>query len=146
MIIFFAALVYASINAVATEFSRTIDNNCKWDIHNCGHAETLCKPEESVYLDAKGPKSDDVDHCFAIQDEDKGEFKNYEISVEMLSLESTEGINSGNVGFMFNFMDQMNYDFVYLEIHRNSTAYLISGYRVNALKFIDGRVPVPGLT
>ena len=62
MIIFFAALVYASINAVATEFSRTIDNNCKWDIHNCGHAETLCKPEESVYLDAKGPKSDDVDH------------------------------------------------------------------------------------
>merc|ERR1711962_1056779 len=118
--------------------------DCKWDIHNCGHSETLCVPEESVYLDAKGQKSSKHDHCLAIQDEDKGEFENYEISVEMLSLESTEGINSGNVGIMFNFLDEMNYDFVYLEIHVNSTGYLVSGYRVNGEKFVDGYVRIPG--
>ena len=91
------------------------ESDCKWDIHNCGHSETLCKHSESVYLDAKFPKSKEHEHCFAVQDVDKGEFENYEISVEMLSLESTEGTNSGNVGIMFNFLDEMNYDFVFLE-------------------------------
>ena len=91
--------------------------DCNWDVHNCNHAEVLCnsEEEESVYLDAKDPNAEESDHCYAILDEDKGEFKNYEISVEMLSLESTEGTNSGNVGIMFNFLDEMNYDFVYLE-------------------------------
>ena len=92
-----------------------VKSDCKWDIHNCGHAETLCKHEESVYLDAKGSKSKAHGHCFAVQDVDKGEFENYEVSVEMLSLESTEGTNSGNIGIMFNFLDEMNYDFVFLE-------------------------------
>ena len=50
----------------------------------------------------------------AIFDDDQGEFKNYEINAEMLSLESTEGTNSGNIGLVFNYMDDANYDFVYL--------------------------------
>ena len=53
-------------------------------------------------------------HCFAIFDDDQGEFKNYEIKAEMLSLESSEGSNSGNIGLVFNYMDDENYDFVYL--------------------------------
>ena len=33
----------------------------------------------------------------------------------MLSLESNEGVKSGYLGIIFNFMDQHNYDFVRLE-------------------------------
>ena len=46
-------------------------------------------------------------------DEDK--LKNYEVTVEMLSLESNDAVNSGYLGIIFNFMDQHNYDFVGLE-------------------------------
>ena len=100
--------------------STNVAPECKWDVHNCGHAEVLCYPDESVHLDAKlsflvePPRKANLEHCFAIQDQDKGQFQNYEISVELLSLESTEGINSGNVGLMFNYLDDDNYDFVYL--------------------------------
>jgi hypothetical protein len=87
---------------------------CKWDVHNCGQNEVICNTGESVYLDAKEPIPD-KDHCLAIEDNDKGEFENYEISVDMLSLESIEGTNSGNLGIIFNFQDELNYDFVYLE-------------------------------
>ena len=101
-------------------FSSDAAQECKWDVHNCGHAEVLCAPDESVHLDAKQsfatnpPKKANLQHCFAIQDNDKGQFQNYEISVEMLSLESVEGINSGYVGIIFNYLDDMNYDFIYL--------------------------------
>lgn len=46
-----------------------------------------------------------LEHCIAIFDHDQGEFKNYEIKAEMLSLESSEGSNSGNIGLVFNYMD-----------------------------------------
>ena len=101
-------------------FSSGVAKECKWDVHNCGHAEVLCAPDESVHLDAKQsfainpPKKANLEHCFAIQDNDKGQFQNYEITVEMLSLESVEGINSGYVGIIFNYLDDMNYDFIYL--------------------------------
>ena len=54
-------------------------------------------------------------HCFAINDNDRGEFENYEIEAEMLSLESNEGQNSGYLGIAFNYLNEHNYDFVYLE-------------------------------
>ena len=91
----------------------------QWDVRNCGHNEIIFNPEKSLYLDAKisflPPKFDSYANCIAILDEDQGEFKNYEIKSEMLSLESTEGTNSGNVGIIFNYMDAANYDFVYLQ-------------------------------
>ena len=90
-----------------------------WDIRNCGHNEISFNPEKSVYLDAKIPflplKFDSFQHCIAVLDEDKGEFRNYEMKAEILSLESTEGTNSGNNGIIFNYMDAANYDFVYLQ-------------------------------
>ena len=91
----------------------------QWDIRNCGHNEITFDPEKSVYLDAKIPflplKIDSFQHCIAVLDEDKGEFRNYEMKAEILSLESTEGTNSGNNGIIFNYMDAANYDFVYLQ-------------------------------
>ena len=98
----------------------------QWDVRNCRHNEILFDPEKSVYLDAKEsfgpPKTERPEHCMAIFDDDQGEFKNYEINAEMLSLESTEGTNSGNIGLVFNYMDDANYDFVYLryEIQRKT--------------------------
>ena len=88
---------------------------CKWDLHNCGHEEIICTPEEGIYLDSKEIDIENKDHCFAINDDYKGEFENYEIEAEMLSLESIEGMNSGTVGLMFNYQDPMNYDFMYLQ-------------------------------
>ena len=91
----------------------------QWDIKNCRHNEILFDPEKRVYLDAKEsfgpPRTDGLEHCFAIFDDDQGEFKNYEIKAEMLSLESSEGSNSGNIGIVFNYMNDENYDFVYLK-------------------------------
>ena len=112
IIIFFALISVSS--------SSDVTADCKWHFHNCLNAEILCYPDESVHLDAKIPfpvnplKGANLDHCFAIQDVDKGQYQNYEVSVELLSLESTEGTNSGNVGIVFNYLDDMNYDFVFL--------------------------------
>ena len=108
------------MSLIHLSLSSDVTPECKWDVHNCGHNEVLCNPVESVHLDAKlpfanvPPRKANLEHCFAIQDNDKGQFQNYEVSVEMLSLESTEGINSGNVGMIFNYLDDMNYDFIYL--------------------------------
>ena len=102
------------LSLVCSSLSTDSHGIREWDIHNCGHVEFSSKPVESVYLDAKQRQLEEYEHCYAIQGNGKGEFKNYEISVDMLSLESVEGINSGNVGLMFNFLDELNYDFVYL--------------------------------
>ena len=88
--------------------------DCKWDIHDCKQAEVICNPQEMIHLDTKGTESNQ-EHCLAIQDNEKGEFENYDIRVDMLSLESKEGTNSGNVGIIFNYLDNSNYEFVYLE-------------------------------
>ena len=80
---------------------------------HCDRDEVLCDENESILLDAKNPQR--TEHCFAIRDESIGKFRNYEIEVEMLSLESKEGQNSGYLGIIFNYLDQKNYDFVYIE-------------------------------
>ena len=92
-----------------------IETRCKWDVHNCCHEEIICDPEEVIYLDAKEGDVEERNHCFAISDNDKGEFENFEIEAELLSLESIEGMNTGAVGLMFNFQDPMNYDFIHLQ-------------------------------
>merc|ERR1712179_707764 len=81
---------------------------------------------------------------------DLGKFKNYEIEVDMRSLQSNEGQNSGHLGIVFNYLDQLNYDFVYLELHEtlipdppplsNKTPSFTSGYRLNGELFFDERV------
>ena len=96
---------------------------CKWNIHNCDHAEIICGPDETIHLGAKyfnqkfsvlKPKQ--PQQCFAISDnEHKGHFNNYEIQVDIMSLESIKGVNCGNLGIIFNYRNEMNYDFVYME-------------------------------
>ena len=86
---------------------------CKWDVSNCNQIEVSCGDKESVLLDAKRPL--DEDHCIAIKDKDYGDYTNYEIDVDLLSLESAEGINSGYIGIIFNYLDQRNYDFINFE-------------------------------
>ena len=56
-----------------------------------------------------------MDHCFTINDNDKGDFDSYEISVDMLSQQSSDGENSGNLGLIFNYEGPVDYDFVYLK-------------------------------
>ena len=84
----------------------------KWDVMNCNQVELSCG-DDSILLDAKRPL--DEEQCIAIKDQDYGDYKNYEIEVDLLSLESVEGQNSGNIGVIFNYLDRRNYDFIYLE-------------------------------
>ena len=84
----------------------------KWDVVNCNEAEVSSGDIESILLDAKRPL--DEEQCIAINDKDYGDYRNYEIEVDLLSLESVEGQNSGNVGVIFNYLDSRNYDFVSL--------------------------------
>ena len=58
---------------------------------------------------------DDITHCFGVKrySEDKLAFDNYGIRVSMLSVGSNQD-NSGLMGLIFNFQDNMNYDFAYL--------------------------------
>ena len=96
-------------------FANEVESKCKWDAHNCGHDEVICDPDQAIYLDSKEIDIEENNHCFVINDDDKGEFENYEIEAELLSLESIEGINSGTVGLILNYQDPMNYDFIYLQ-------------------------------
>ena len=112
------ALFYMPVLTVALQ----PDVRCKWDVHYCEHDEILCTPEESIFLDTKESpplppqlKRNRMDHCFAINDNDKGDFDSYEISVDMLSQQSSDGENSGNLGLIFNFEGPVDYDFVYLK-------------------------------
>ena len=73
----------------------------------------VCNDKETILLDSKQSKSSG--HCLGIQDKSYGKFGNYEIQVDLLSLESNEGRNSGYLGIAFNYLDEKNYDFVYLE-------------------------------
>jgi hypothetical protein len=103
---------------------------CKYDVHNCAHVEVICGGfEETLHLDAKHLNvtsrhissvsiqfsQPSLEQCFAIKDDDKGKFGNYELEVEILSFESVRGINCGHLGVIFNFRNEMNYDFVFLE-------------------------------
>ena len=90
------------------------DSNCTWIVQHCGKHEIQCNPEENIYLDSKDIRQKEVD-CFAVKNSTEDDFKNYEIEVEMLSLKSIEGVNTGTIGLMFNYQDEMNYDFVYVE-------------------------------
>jgi len=108
----------------------------------------LCNDKESILLDSKLSQS--TGHCLGIKDKDYGKFSNYEIQVDLLSLESNEGQNSGYLGIAFNYLNEQNYDFLYLELHndvpseppklRNITQAFISGYRLNGEIFFDERV------
>ena len=108
-------LALGVIHLVHASYPSDKQPKCKWDVRYCSHDEILCNPEESIYLDSKEENSKNTDYCFAIKDTDDQEFKNYEIGVDLLSLESIEGINTGALGLMFNYQDKRNYDFIYLE-------------------------------
>ena len=88
-------------------------SSSKWDVMNCRQNEVSSGDNEIILLDAKRPL--DEEQCIAIKDQDYGDYKNYVIEVELLSLESVEGQNSGHLGVIFNYLDNRNYDFIYLE-------------------------------
>ena len=88
-------------------------SGCEYEILNCHREEVICDGEDKLLLDSKN--SQDETHCIAIQNNDYKNLQNYKVEVEMLSLESEEGTNSGYLGIIFNFIDPMNYDFVFLE-------------------------------
>ena len=110
----YEVLLFISLAYITTS-SPVVNDICYWDVHNCGHDEILCSQNEVIYLDAKKPQEDKWDHCFAVNDDDQGQFDSYEISVDMLTQQSSKGPNSGTCGLMFNYQDPMNYDFVHLE-------------------------------
>ena len=85
----------------------------KWDVVNCDRNEISLGENESVLLDTT--RTIDQEHCFAIKDEDNGDYMEYMIEVDILSLESAQGRNYGGLGLSFNVLDRMNYDYVYLE-------------------------------
>ena len=99
--------------STAVPFGMVSGSSCSWNVLHCDQEEFLCSEEESILLDSKVPPKHE--HCLAIKDAKEGKFKNYAIEVEMQSLESNEGKNSGYLGLVFNYLDQLNYEFVYLE-------------------------------
>ena len=124
------AITIISICLISYSVAQQQFPTCKYDIHNCGHAEVICGGfEETLHLDAKHLNvssrhissvsiqfsQPSLEQCFAIKDDDKGKFGNYEVQVEILSFESLRGINCGHLGIIFNFRNEMNYDFVFLE-------------------------------
>ena len=109
------SLVLIILTIFGCSLAKEVESQCKWDVHNCGHEEIICYPNEEIYLDSKDIDTEEHNHCFVIYDEDKGEFDNYEIEAELPSLESVEGMNSGAAGVIFNYQDAMNYDFMHLQ-------------------------------
>ena len=105
--------VIVIFSLVAKMFCVASCSTCNWDVMHCDREEILCKPEESILLDSK--RSLPRKHCFAIKDRNEGRHQNYEIGVDLLSLESREGQNTGYLGIIFNYQDPMNYDYIYLE-------------------------------
>ena len=111
-----AVVVLTLVTVIASETHICNSNHkCYWDVHNCGHDEILCTQNEVVYLDARKTLENKSEHCFAVNDDNMGEFDSYEINVDMMTVHSFEGANSGTIGVMFNYQDSMNYDFVYFE-------------------------------
>ena len=106
-------LLFISMCSTAVPFGMVSGSSCSWNVLHCDQEEFRCSEEESLLLDSKIPPKHE--HCLAIKDTKEGNLKNYAIEVEMLSLESNEGKNSGYLGLVFNYLDQLNYEFVYLE-------------------------------
>lgn len=100
---------------LANGFCKIFGSACSWEAMHCDRDEVLCDEWESVLLGAKNGQN--IEHCFAVRNTGRGirKFRNYAIELDMLSLESDEGQNSGHLGVVFNYLDQSNYDFVYLE-------------------------------
>ena len=92
----------------------------KWNIYNCNKAE-VAKSDEGgkgpvkVLLDARRNQCSDMSSkCFAIQDKTFDKFSNYEVRVDMLNVASVKGVNFGHLGVVFNFVDESNFDFLFL--------------------------------
>ena len=78
------------------------------------HSETNGVNEDD---DDNEPSSEKNGHCFAIKkfSNDVLAFDNYGISVSMLHVKSNQSPdNFGSFGLVFNYQDELNYDFVYL--------------------------------
>ena len=91
-----------------------------WRSYNCDEVDITTNDvdndgSENVLLDATGKFiKAGVTRCVAIRDKTYGKFQNYEISVAMLNVASSRGVNFGHLGIVFNFIDESNYDYIYL--------------------------------
>lgn len=95
--------------------------------------------------DDNEPSSQKKGHCFAIKkfSEDILSFDNYGISVSMLHVKSNQNLNSfGNIGLVFNYQDELNYDFVYLSSEASipTTTFLPPGLNTETSTMVASRV------
>ena len=105
--------------ALSFVWAACSEDSFKWDIINCDKAEVTHndasdRGSEKILLDAANKLSNMTGHCVAIKDRAYGEFSNYEIRVDMLNVASAGGVNFGHIGIIFNFVDESNYDFLYM--------------------------------
>jgi len=87
-----------------------------WDVKNC-HAD-IESSGNVLQLDASSSRWPDDLFCYAIPKE-KPVISNgsYEISVDFRHMNSQSGANSGDVGLMFNMVNDKNFDFVDVRIN-----------------------------
>ena len=70
---------------------------CRWEMHDCGDVDVSCSGRsESVRLDAKNELL--TGQCFAIKTKSYGNFKNYEVKVDMQNVDSADGVSQGHLG------------------------------------------------
>jgi len=96
-----------------------------WDVKNC-HASTETAGNV-LQLDASDSKWPGDLFCYAIPKEKTvTSYGNYEMSVDFRNINSQSSANSGQVGLMFNMVDDKNFDFVYFRIQ--SSDHFQTGY------------------
>ena len=99
--------------------SHDVNELCKWGIHQCTDGEVICNGDSplnsnTIKLDAEYNNQLHFRQlCFAINDRDHGSFSNYEIQVDMLNINSNNGVQYGHLGIIFNVVDQSNFDLIY---------------------------------
>ena len=126
-------LFAVTLQIFGSSFANPMISDHSWTTVNC-HRFELVLDDASNYTtdqillhsrrngiaendDDNEPSSQKKGHCFAIKkfSEDILSFDNYGISVSMLHVKSNQNLNSfGNIGLVFNYQDELNYDFVYL--------------------------------
>ena len=95
------------------------EDNVIWHIFNCEKADVTNndgsdRGSDNVLLDATNKYFNGTGPCAAIKDKLHGKFGSYEIQVAMLNERSSMGVNTGNLGIVFNYIDESNFDFLYL--------------------------------
>ena len=100
------------------------DVRINWHIFNCDRGDVTNIDGSNtgkvhVLLDAANKYSNATGPCAAIQDKNYGKFGSYEIQAAMVNVRSSMGDNAGNLGIVFNYIDESNFDFLYVRYRQN---------------------------